>query len=141
MHASRADVTFVTCNIFHLKGVIHNVFCKNLNDNYNQLWPNESVYPYFLLVRYLWNIFLHFSKFLKKNSWSTSCWMKPIFSSNVFPLTSEVGENAMEKIENNTSSFLTHSTARIVPLYVKKKISICDKTSKHTKRSLFYESK
>ena len=44
-----------------------------------------------------------------------------------------MGENTMEKLENNTFSFLTHSTARIVPLYVKKKISMCHKTMKQTK--------
>ena len=63
--------------------------------------------------------------------------MKPILSSKVFPLTSEMGENTMEKMKNNTFSFLTHSTVRIVPLYVKKKISMCHKTIKQTKRSLF----
>ena len=67
--------------------------------------------------------------------------MKPILSSKVFPLTSEMGESTMEKIENDTFSFLTHVTARIVPLYVKKKISMCNKTSKHTKKVIIYESK
>lgn len=67
--------------------------------------------------------------------------MKLILYSNVFLRKSEMGENTMEKLENNTFSFLTHSTARIVPLYVKKKISMCHKTMKQTKKVIIYESK
>ena len=66
--------------------------------------------------------------------------MKPILSLKVFPLSSEMGENTMEKIENDTFSFLSHSTGRIVTLYFKKKIWMRDKTVKQIIKVIVYDS-
>ena len=91
----------------------------------------------FLFTRCSLNIFSHLYTFLEKNCRQTPCEMKSISSSNVYPLTSEMGENATKIIENYTFLFPLHSTVPLMPLHAKSSFQMSEKIIKCTKKGIF----